>query len=220
MNTNINFKKSALMAVTLFFCSACHIELFAQTMVAPYNNDNFWYTATNTNAIQGINSAMVAYGPVTSPSVIATSVYYDASGSSTIYINDLSTGLSTSIATTAMASVPDVIFGNLNVLESGIPNTNNFCVAIGFVNTSGYVEVDIDTFSDDGTTMTTPSIAYTLTTTLYSPQTVHLDVLPIGIETGRGYPILDAFVVTWDDIAMGHQYVYASYGNKNATLPL
>jgi len=107
-NRNINFRKINVAVAALFTCMMQLNGTDAQTStILPTFSNNTWFTASN--AIQGINVAMIAGGAAN----IAACVYYDGGTSPNFYVNDNTIPATANIASTgSVAGVPDVIIGN------------------------------------------------------------------------------------------------------------
>jgi len=223
--TNFKTIKAATM-LALTVCCGIQKNTNAQTLVWPVNNDNYWYSSAGaSNPIQGLNTAMIAYGPSLAPSFLFASAYYDGTSTPTIYITDPSLGVTCTIPMSGVSGVPDLQLGNYYPVVGSICTActsayTYYMLAVAYANTSSQVEIDYYAVYDDGISMvsvnTTPVLIQYESVT--NTQTVHMDVAAdYGTTSITGLPFCNAFSVTWDDYATGGPFVYVAKGDLNAT---
>lgn len=210
-----NFRNIKTAIATLLICLMQPNGAKSQTStVLPILSNNTWFTSSN--AIQGINVAMIAGGAAN----IAACVYYDGGTTPTFYVNDNTIPATANIASTgSVAGVPDVIIGNATGATPSICTTcsssNDFIMAAAFINNSGDVEVDFYDINDNGSGISISSFSsasITISPGSYMPQTVHIDAI---YDAGSG--TINNYVVVWDDFtSMSNPVIWAAYGDLNA----
>src|ERR1700722_13844409 len=88
-HTKFNSRSIQAQIAALLICLSFGGKAYAQILVQPSYPDSYWYSsAGSAYPIQRVNTAMIAYGSSFSPQYLFTSVYYDASGTEQIQIND------------------------------------------------------------------------------------------------------------------------------------
>jgi len=196
----------------------------AQGPVLPSNTDNHWfYSYSNSNPIQGLNTATIAYGTAPGQGVVV-GAYYDGSGHERIEAFDNSIGQSYSLPSNGtIASTPDVIIGNWDGVAANcgtcISTATDYIAAVAYVNSSGNIAIDYYDVYDDRTgivTINATPVHTAVSVTGYVPHTVHLDIIAEYNNVVGGFPFCDNFVITWDDFTTAASpNVYAQDGHIN-----
>jgi len=218
-NIKSNYNKLKATITALCFLLTANIAI-AQTCVLPTLPDNSWFSSSN--AIQGLNTAGIDYwdGSGSFTNDIFASVYYDGTGSPTIYAIDpsFSGSCSTSSHMSNVSGVPDIAIGNWNgsgSCGSCSSISTDYIVAVAYIDATPQIVINFYDLYDDGSTSMSITFITSTTIAASSPQTVHIDVIA---DYSNYYltslPFCSQFVVTWDDLSSGTK-VYAALGDVN-----